>query len=119
MSGKKRSEKTFRKPPLRIFPTTLWSYPSQHYGESMQGDKRYVGATPSWVIWQTLQRYTREKDLVVDPMCGSGTTLLVAARTDRHFIGGDQSDVAIDTTRRRLDTAKISYTFTPLPPHQG
>lgn len=74
-----------------MFPTTLWSYPSQHYGEGMQGDKAYVGATPSWVIWQLLTRYTREGDLVVDPMCGSGTTLDVARDLGRRALAYDLS----------------------------
>lgn len=84
-----RGEPARRKPPLSVFPTTLWSYPSQHYGEGMQGDKAYVGATPSWVIWQLLQRYTREGDLVVDPMCGSGTTIDVARDLNRKALGYD------------------------------
>jgi DNA modification methylase len=41
----------------------------------MQGDKAYEGATPSWVIWQVLSRYTGPGDVVLDPMAGSGTTL--------------------------------------------
>jgi SAM-dependent methyltransferase len=69
--------------------TTLWEYPSQHYGEGMQGDQRYVGATPSYVIWNLIQRYTNEGDLVVDPMCGSGTTLDVAKDTNRRALGFD------------------------------
>src|SRR5215204_2105233 len=56
----------FRKPPLRIQPTTLWDYPSQHYGDEIQGDQNYRGATPSYIIWNLLQRYTKERDLVVD-----------------------------------------------------
>lgn len=78
----------FEKPPISVFPSTLWTYPSQHYGESEHGDKNYVGATPSWVIWQLLSRYTREGDRVVDPMCGSGTTIDVSndlSRTPRGF----------------------------------
>lgn len=55
----------------------------------MQGDKDYIGATPSWVIWQLLTRYTRERDLVVDPMCGSGTTLDVARDLGRRALGYD------------------------------
>ncbi len=55
----------------------------------MQGDREYAGATPSWVIWQLLQRYTREGDVVVDPMCGSGTTLDVCADLKRNGIGFD------------------------------
>ena len=95
--------------------TTLWEYPSQHYDPwntdpacvgwkggagggggagarpGMQGDKGYVGATPSWVIWQLLMRYTREGDVVVDPMCGSGTTLDVCRDTGRRGLGFDVS----------------------------
>lgn len=101
-----RPERTFsrpaKRPPLRLFSTTLWEYPSQHYdswvGEdgnvvraarTMQGDKHYIGATPSWVIWQLLMRYTREQDVVVDPMCGSGTTLDVCTDLRRHGRGFD------------------------------
>ena len=27
-----------KKPPLELQTTTLWDYPSQHYGTGMQGD---------------------------------------------------------------------------------
>jgi hypothetical protein len=77
------------KPPLRIQTTTLWDYPSQHYGQGMQGDSRYVGATPSYIPWNLIQRYTREGDLVIDPMCGSGTTLDVCKDTRRRGRGFD------------------------------
>lgn len=77
------------KPPLRLQPTTLWDYPSQHYGEGMQGDQRYVGATPSYIVWNLVERYTKEGDLVVDPFCGSGTTLDVAKDTRRRARGFD------------------------------
>ena len=77
------------KPPLRVQTTTLWEYPSQHYGAGTQGDPRYVGATPSYVIWNLVQRYTEPGGLVVDPMCGSGTTLDVARDTGREARGFD------------------------------
>lgn len=78
-----------RKPPLKVQPTTLWDYPSQHYGAGVQGDKNYAGATPSYIIWNLLERYTRPGDLVVDPMVGSGTTLDVAADLGRRATGFD------------------------------
>src|SRR6476619_6317025 len=72
------SRATHKKPPLRLQPTTLWDYPSQDYGDTHQGVPGYKGATPSYIIWNLLQRYTNEKDLVVDCFAGSGTTLDVA-----------------------------------------
>lgn len=118
-----------RRPPLRVFTTTLWEYPSQHYdsprsgrevggqrsasetpglSRDMQGDKDYAGATPSWVIWQVLTRYTREGDTVLDPMCGSGTTLDVCADLGRKGIG-------LDLSPAREDIRQADARTLPLP----
>lgn len=88
-----------RKPPLRIQPTTLWDYPSQHYGDSLQGDPNYRGATPSYIVWNLLQRYTREGNLVVDPCAGSGTTLDVARDLGRKALGYDIAPTRPDIVR--------------------
>lgn len=94
-----------QKPPLRLQPTTLWEYPSQHYGEGQQGDQRYVGATPSYVVWNLVQRYTKPGELVVDPFCGSGTTLDVAKDTQREARGFDLSPYRADI--ERADARKL------------
>jgi DNA modification methylase len=101
----RRAREPFKKPELRLQTTTLWEYPSQHYGDAQQGSKNYIGATPSWIIWQLLQRYTREKDLVVDPMCGSGTTLDVARDLTRRGLGYDLNPQRPDIFR--ADARKI------------
>jgi len=77
------------KPTVRLHTTTLWDYPSQSYGPGAQGDQDYAGVTPSHVIWNALRRWTRPKDLVVDPMAGSGTTLDVARDLGRRALGYD------------------------------
>lgn len=102
--GSAKAPRPSERPKLGIFTTTLWEYPSQHYTSErpltpeevaegrtrfMQGDKNYTGATPSWVIWQLLKRYTKEGDVVIDPMCGSGTTLDVARDLHRKGLGFD------------------------------
>ena len=79
----------YKKPPLRVQASTLWDYPSQHYGNEIQGSARYKGATPSYAIWNVFERYTRPGDRVLDPMCGSGTTLDVAKDMGRIGIGFD------------------------------
>lgn len=45
---------------------------------------------------------TDEGDLVLDPVCGSGTTLLAAKAVGRQWIGIDSSEEAIEITKRRL-----------------
>jgi len=45
---------------------------------------------------------SNEGDLVADFFCGSGTTLLVADRLNRRWIGSDISEYSIYLTRKRL-----------------
>jgi site-specific DNA-methyltransferase (adenine-specific) len=71
----------------------------------------YPTQKPERLLERIVRATTHEGDTVADPMCGSGTTLLVAARLGRRFIGGDASPVAIETARRRLDEAAIAYEF--------
>lgn len=105
-----------RKPPLRLQPTTLWDYPSQHYGTGQQGSARYAGATPSYVVWNLLQRYTRPGDLVIDPFCGSGTTLDVARELGRKARGFDlapfRDDIEpADARDLPLDDEVVDFVF--------
>ena len=107
----------YKRPPLRIQPTTLWDYPSQDYGEGQQGRPGYKGATPSYIIWNLLQRYTKEKDLVVDCFAGSGTTLDVARDLKRRSLGYDVHPTRKDIFRvdaRKLPpelTGKVDFVF--------
>lgn len=97
------------KPPLRLEVSTLWEYPSQHYtsasGLTEQGDRDYTGATPSWIIWQLLRRYTHPGDVVVDPMCGSGTTLDVCRDLERRGHGYDLAPTREDI--RKADARRL------------
>jgi DNA modification methylase len=108
------------KPPLRLEVSTLWEYPSQHYtspsGLTEQGDRDYTGATPSWLIWQLLRRYSHPGDVVVDPMCGSGTTLDVCRDLERRGFGYDlapaREDIRkADARRLPIDDESVDFVF--------
>jgi site-specific DNA-methyltransferase (adenine-specific) len=60
---------------------------------------------PEALLRRILLACTNPGDLVVDPFCGSGTTLVAAQRLDRHWIGVDSSAEAIATARQRLTAA--------------
>ena len=113
-----------KKPPLHVQATTLWEYPSQHYGSEQQGSSRYVGATPSYVIWNVIQRYSTVGDVVVDPMCGSGTTLDVCRDTGRQGRGFDinpfRSDIEEADARKipmKAGTVKLVFLDPPYGDH--
>ena len=48
-------------------------------------------------------------ETIADLMCGSGTTLVAAAKHGRRFVGGDRSELAIQTTERRLEREGLTW----------
>jgi DNA modification methylase len=110
------------KPPVRPHVTTLWDYPSQNYGTGRQGDENYPGVTPSHVIWNVVHRYTRPGDVVVDPFCGSGTTLDVCGDLDRRAHGFDLAPTRPQIERadaRRLPLREASADLVFMDPPYG
>jgi DNA modification methylase len=60
---------------------------------------RYIGKFTPQLPNQFIETYTKAGDTIVDPMCGSGTTLIEAMRLDRKAIGMDINDVALMTSK--------------------
>ena len=50
--------------------------------------------------------YSKEGDLVLDPFCGSGTTLLEAMLNNRRSIGVDLNEIAYMITRAKVFIAE-------------
>ena len=49
-----------------------------------------------------IEQFTKEGDTVLDPMCGSGTTLVVAKRLGRNYIGIDINAEYVEMAKKRL-----------------
>lgn len=79
-----------------IEATTIWDFPRQSYGLTPKGNNKYPGVTPALIIYNLVWRYTDPGDLVVDPMCGGGTTIDVCKEEKRRVIGMDISPVRSD-----------------------
>lgn len=62
----------------------------------------YPTQKPLALLERLILALTNPGDLVLDPYCGSGTTLEAADRLGRSAIGIDASPVAIEVARRRL-----------------
>lgn len=62
----------------------------------------YPTQKPESLLQRIIAGASNEGGAVLDPMCGSGTTLAVATRLGRKAVGCDQSELACATTRQRL-----------------
>ena len=62
----------------------------------------YPTQKPERLLERIVRAASLPKSRVLDPMCGSGTTLAVAKRLGRRYAGIDQSRVACRTTTKRL-----------------
>jgi site-specific DNA-methyltransferase (adenine-specific) len=71
----------------------------------------YPTQKPLKLLDRIIRATSDDGSLVVDPFAGSGTTLVAAAGAKRRFAGCDVGELAIATTRRRLDAAGVRYRF--------
>lgn len=100
--------------------TTFWDFPRQSYGITPKGDNKYAGVTPALIIYNMVWRYTNPGDLVVDPMCGSGTTIDVCKTEKRRVIGYDivpyRSDIIQNDARNiPLENDSVDMIFIDSP----
>lgn len=69
-----------------------------HFDEHFQ----YPTQKPEALLERIIKASSNENDIVADFFCGSGTTLAVAEKLNRKWIGSDLGKFAIHTSRKRL-----------------
>lgn len=66
-----------------------------------------------------IEKFTKEGDLIIDPYCGSGSTLVACAKLGREFIGCDINPkyckIADERIRKELSQTKLTVGFPPKP----
>jgi site-specific DNA-methyltransferase (adenine-specific) len=63
----------------------------------------YPTQKPVLLLEKIIEIATDSGDVVLDPMCSSGTTLVAATLLERHWIGIDTESKAIELAKARLD----------------
>ena len=99
-NGKKLSQKVYieRK---GVFPRDVWNDIPYIRANTLE----YQGFStqkPERLLKRILLASTNENDLVADFFCGSGTTIAVAEKLNRRWIGCDIAHHSIHITRKRL-----------------
>lgn len=57
-----------------------------------------------WIAEFAIGAYSKQGDLVLDPMCGIGTTLVEALKLERNFVGFDVNEEYIDKANEAIES---------------
>jgi DNA modification methylase len=108
---KSRTERGKRIVPEYSVRQNVWAYPA-HKGEKTD----HPAPFPEALAHDHIISWSNPGDVVLDPMCGSGTTLKMAMLTGRKYLGIDISAEYCELTRNRLEqvTKRINNQDLPL-----
>ena len=84
----------------KLETTTVWSFPDRGKWATHRGN--YRGNWSPYVPRNVILRYTEPGELILDQMCGSGTTLVEARLLGRPAVGVDINHEAVMVARDRL-----------------
>lgn len=62
---------------------------------------------PIKLMKRLIEKFTKEGDIIIDPYCGSGSTLIACKKLGRNFIGCDIKQEYVDLTNKRLLETKF------------
>ncbi|HMC39733.1 MAG TPA: DNA methyltransferase [Acidimicrobiales bacterium] len=91
--------------PLAVWPVAQQTAPVQRAGRYRAESTAHPGKMLPALAARIVAEYSTPGDLVVDPMCGTGTTLVEAASQGRRAVGVELEDRWADLARANLDTA--------------
>ena len=73
--------------PLSVWPTAQQDSKAQRRGRYVPASMAHPGKMLPAIARHAIEHYTRPDDLVIDPMCGIGTTLVEAVHAGRDAVG--------------------------------
>jgi DNA modification methylase len=88
--------------------TTVWSFPERGNWATHSG--KFRGNFAPQIARNLIINYTSEGDFVLDPMVGSGTTLIEAKLLNRNALGIDINPKAVELSNQALDFENQSKT---------
>ncbi len=107
--GKHYDIKSYHPEGFILEKTTVWSFPERGNWATHRGD--YRGNWAPQIARNIILRYSKPYELVLDQMCGGGTTLVECKLLRRNAIGVDINYEAVMLTLDRLN-----FSYTPLDP---
>jgi DNA methylase len=87
-----------------LITDSLWLIPERDRSGAHLAD--YHGNFVPQIPYQSIRRFTRAGDVVLDPFLGSGTTLIECRRLGRHGIGIELKAELANSARQRISSEK-------------
>jgi len=85
--------------------TNIWEYVvGGGFGQKDKIAYNHPATFPEKLVEDHINTWSNEGDLVLDPMCGSGTTCKVAKNLKRKFLGIDIAPEYCEIARKRTDS---------------
>lgn len=81
--------------------TSVWAFPRR--GNWATHTSSWRGNWAPEVVRNLILRYSKEGDILLDPMIGGGTTAIEAKILNRNIVCSDINDVALKRTKKCLD----------------
>jgi hypothetical protein len=91
--------------PLSVWPVAQTSHRAQRIGRYLPRSNAHPARMLPALARHAIQRYSRPGDLVVDPMCGIGTTLVEAIHLGRDAVGVELEPRWAELAERNLARA--------------
>lgn len=85
---------------------TVWQYNTSN-SEGNRLKLKHPATYPDRLAADVIRCFTQEGDLVLDPMCGSGTSCVMARRTGRRYLGIDVSAEYVAIAKERMEREGI------------
>lgn len=90
---------------ITMDPGEYFKYTRSIWNISSRNSAAYPATFPIDLPRRLMRLYTYRGDVVLDPFCGSGTTLAACVLSERDYIGVDISEYAVKLSRRTVSMA--------------
>lgn len=77
------------------------------------GNRLHPTQKPLGILTPIIESFSRPEDVVMDPFCGSGSTLLAAKLAGRRFLGIEFDEHYCNVARDRLWYSQREFTRLP------
>lgn len=91
-------------------PGTIWDYANG--GDKNKLKRKHPAVFPDKIPFDLIHVFCPFEGTVMDPMCGSGSTLVQSYKLGRTFIGIDIEKEYVDLTKERLATECVGVSYT-------